>query len=445
MNVTIFGSGYVGLVSGACLADVGYKIVCVDIDRERLARLQVGDCPIFEPGLEEMLRRNTALGRLTFTDDVAAAIRHGRYLFIAVGTDSDENGGANLGSVLEVARSIGEHLDGPRVIINKSTAPAGTLDRIRATIQQELDRRGAAIRFSIASNPEFLREGAAIDDFMQPNRIVIGCDTAETAEALQALYAPFDSDHERIFLMDVRSAELTKYAANAMLATRISFMNELANIAERVGADIEQVRRGIGADARIGAAYLYPGAGYGGSCIPKDLRALDRLAQEKGYQATLLQAVEAVNNRQKQRLFEKILTHFDGDLSGRTFALWGLAFKPNTDDLREAPSRELMQGLWQAGARVRAFDPEAHPVARQLYGDRDDLELCPSPEAALHGSDALIIVTEWGLFRNPDFTTIRKRLRQPLIFDGRNLFDPHKLKREGFVYYGIGRGEQGPP
>jgi len=441
MKITIFGSGYVGLVSGACLADVGNQVVCVDIDQAKIDLLNRGEVPIYEPGLDQIVQRNKEAGRLSFTSDVKTGVDHGLFQFIAVGTPPDEDGSADLQYVLAVAASIGEHMSGYKVIIDKSTVPVGTADRVRARVSEVLAARGeTAIEFDVVSNPEFLKEGDAIDDFMKPDRIIIGTDNPRTTELLRALYAPFNRNHERVIAMDIRSAELTKYAANAMLATKISFMNELANIAERVGADIEQVRVGIGSDPRIGYSFIYPGIGYGGSCFPKDVQALERSARGLGYQAEILHAVEQVNYRQKEVLFHKIERHFGGDLRGKVFALWGLAFKPNTDDMREAPSRVLMEALWRAGARVQAYDPEAMAETTRIYGKRDDLLLCDSPEAALKGADGLIVATEWKLFRSPNFDTIAEQLSSPLIFDGRNIYDPAYLKNRGFSYYAIGRG-----
>jgi UDPglucose 6-dehydrogenase len=439
MKVTIYGSGYVGLVTGACLAQVGNEVLCVDIDPEKIAQLEKGESPIYEPGLTEMLRANQSAGRLKFTLDPAEGVAHGLFQFIAVGTPPDEDGSADLQHVLAVARSIGEHLGEYRIIVNKSTVPVGTADRVRAQVQEVLDQRAAKIEFDVVSNPEFLKEGAAIDDFMRPDRIVVGTDNPRTTELLRALYTPFNRNHERILAMDIRSAELTKYAANSLLATKISFMNELSNIAEQLGADIEQVRIGIGSDPRIGYQFIYPGAGYGGSCFPKDVRALEQTALENGYTPELLHAVEAVNFRQKRKLFDKISAHFQGEIKGKTFALWGLAFKPNTDDMREASSRVLMETLWQEGAKVRAFDPEAMEETGRIYGQRDDLVLCESAEEALKGADALVVITEWNQFRSPNFDLIQQTLREPLIFDGRNLYDPYLLMKQGFTYYSIGR------
>jgi len=444
MKVTIYGSGYVGLVTGACLAQVGNDVLCVDIDPDKIERLNQGKSPIYEPGLNEMIVSNQAAGRLNFTLDATAGVAHGLFQFVAVGTPPDEDGSADLQHVLAVSRTIGEYLDDYRIIVNKSTVPVGTADRVRAEIQASLKQRGTATEFDVVSNPEFLKEGAAIDDFMRPDRIVIGTDNPRTTELLRALYTPFNRSHERILAMDIRSAELTKYAANSLLATKISFMNELSNIAERLGANIEQVRTGIGSDPRIGYQFIYPGAGYGGSCFPKDVRALERTAQENGYTAELLHAVEAVNFRQKEKLFEKITAHYNGDLKGRTFALWGLAFKPNTDDMREASSRVLMEALWEQGAHVRAFDPEARSETAHIYGERNDLTLCESAESALEGADALVVITEWNLFRSPDFDHIRATLKAPVIFDGRNLYDPEFLIKQGFTYYSIGRAKATP-
>ncbi len=439
MKVTIYGSGYVGLVTGACLAQVGNDVLCVDIDPDKIERLKRGESPIYEPGLSDMLQSNQAAGRLTFTLDPAEGVAHGLFQFIAVGTPPDEDGSADLQHVLAVAGAIGEHLDEYRIIVNKSTVPVGTADRVRARTREILEQRGSQAEFDVVSNPEFLKEGAAIDDFMRPDRIIVGTDNPRTTELLRALYAPFNRNRERIIAMDIRSAELTKYAANSILATKISFMNELSNIAEILGADIEAVRNGIGSDPRIGYQFIYPGAGYGGSCFPKDVRALERTALENGYKAELLHAVESVNFRQKQKLFEKISAHYAGDLKGKTFALWGLSFKPNTDDMREASSRALMEALWEQGASVQAFDPEAGDETRRIYGERPDLALCDTPEQALENADGLVVITEWNLFRSPDFEMIRERLKAPVIFDGRNLYDPDTLAAQGFSYYSIGR------
>ena len=440
MKLTIFGSGYVGLVTGACMAETGNHVVCVDIDEEKIRRLNAGDVPIFEPGLEDYVERNVSAGRLEFTTDLEMGVDHGLFQFIAVGTPPDEDGSADLQHVLSVAESIGSHMNDYRIIVDKSTVPVGTADRVRERVVEALKRRDVSCEFDVVSNPEFLKEGAAINDFMKPDRIIVGTDNPRTTELLRALYEPFNRNHDRLITMDVRSAELTKYAANAMLATKISFMNEVANLAERLGADIEKVRIGIGSDPRIGYQFIYPGAGYGGSCFPKDVRALARTAAEAGYDAQLLESVEDVNNRQKHRLFEKLSAHFGGNLSGRKIALWGLAFKPNTDDMREAPSIALMQALWDAGAVVCAYDPEAMNEARRLYPDTEKLILCDSAEATLQGADALAIVTEWQEFRSPDFQLIEASLKSPVIFDGRNLYDPATLNSMGIEYYGIGRG-----
>ena len=441
MKVTVFGSGYVGLVTGACLAEVGNDVVCMDVDEGKIDLLKQGGIPIYEPGLDKMVERNAKEGRLRFTTDAKEAVDHGLFQFIAVGTPPDEDGSADLQYVLAVAESIAEHMTEYRVVIDKSTVPVGTADKVRDRIQQTQKAKGSEVEFDVVSNPEFLKEGAALDDFMKPDRVIIGTDNPRTTELLRALYAPFNRNHDRLIAMDIRSAELTKYAANAMLATKISFMNELSNLAERLGADIEQVRHGIGADTRIGYHFIYPGCGYGGSCFPKDVSALERIAHEVGYDAELLTAVEAVNYRQKRVLFEKIQKHFDGDLKGKTFALWGLAFKPNTDDMREAPSRVIMESLWQAGATVRAYDPEAMEECRRIYGERDDLVYCANQHETLEGADALVVVTEWQMFRSPDFAAIKQQLKSPAIFDGRNIYDPERLQSEGFAYYAIGRGE----
>ncbi len=440
MKVTIFGTGYVGLVTGACLAEMGNHVVCVDIDAGKVERLKRGEIPIYEPGLEPIVKRNHASGQLDFTIDPEPAIEHGQVVFIAVGTPPDEDGSADLRYVLGVARTIGKHLERYTVVVNKSTVPVGTADRVREAIAGELAARGVSVEFDVVSNPEFLKEGDAVEDCLRPDRIIIGSSSERAVNVLRKLYAPFNRNHERTVVMDERSAELTKYAANAMLATKISFMNEIANIAERVGADVELVRQGIGSDPRIGYHFIYPGAGYGGSCFPKDVQALERTARGVGYAARLLGAVEAVNHDQKSKLFELISRHFDGQLAGKTVALWGLAFKPNTDDVREASSRNLMEALWAAGAKVRAFDPEAGKETHRIYGDRDDLSLCDGAYQALDGADVLAIVTEWKAFRSPDFQRIRATLKNPTIFDGRNLYDPVAVEEAGLAYYGIGRG-----
>jgi len=441
MNVTIFGTGYVGLVTGTCLSEMGTHVVCVDVDRAKIERLKAGSIPIYEPGLEPMVRRNHEDGRLSFTDDPAEGIAHGEVIFIAVGTPPDEDGSADLSYVEAVARSIGQNLQHATVVVNKSTVPVGTVDRVRSVITAELEKRGVSIPFDVVSNPEFLKEGSAINDCMRPDRIIIGTDSAPAEEILRRLYAPFNRNHDRIVVMDVRSAELTKYAANAMLATKISFMNEISNIAERVGADIEMVRHGIGSDPRIGYSFIYPGPGYGGSCFPKDVQALERTARQHGYQARILGAVEEVNEAQKHKLFELITRHFAGRLDDRKFAVWGLSFKPDTDDMREAPSRTLLEQLWQAGATVAAHDPEAHDEVTRIFGSRDDLTLCENPYDALEGADALVIVTEWKVFRSPQWEMIRDTLgADAVVFDGRNLYEPTEVEQLGVAYYGIGRG-----
>jgi UDPglucose 6-dehydrogenase len=441
MKITIFGSGYVGLVTGACLADAGNDVVCVDVDERKTAMLNRGEIPIHEPGLDAIVKRNFEAGRLRFTTSAQEGVAHGLFQLIAVGTPPDEDGSADLRYVLAVARSIGEHMTEYKVVITKSTVPVGTADKVRAAVRSSLEKRGAKIEFDTVSNPEFLKEGAAIEDFMKPDRVVIGTDSEHATELMRLLYEPFTHNRDRMIVMEVRSAELTKYAANAMLATKISFMNELANLAEHFGADIEDVRLGIGSDPRIGYAFIYPGVGYGGSCFPKDVQALKRSAHEVGYEASVLNAVEHVNNRQKHVLFAKIKAHF-GDLKGKTIALWGLSFKPNTDDMREAASRVLMETLWAAGAKVRAYDPVAMGECRRIYGERADLVLCQNSREAYEGADALAIVTEWREFRSPDFDAIKRTLRSPAIFDGRNLYDPEFMARAGFSYYAIGRGKR---
>jgi UDPglucose 6-dehydrogenase len=444
MRITIFGTGYVGLVTGACLADSGNEVLCVDIDRAKIECLLAGEIPIHEPGLETLVERNVRVGRLRFSTSAAEGVAHGALIVIAVGTPSDEDGSADLRHVLVVARSIGEHLDGYRVIIDKSTVPVGTADKVRETIESALEARGVAYEFDVVSNPEFLKEGAAVADFMKPDRIIVGTDSPRAIGVLRALYEPFTRNRERLMVMDVRSAELTKYAANAMLATKISFINELAGIAEKVGADIEKVRQGIGSDSRIGYGFIYPGAGFGGSCFPKDVQALAKIASTVGAGHRLLRAVEAVNVAQKQVLVNRVTEFFGGELAGRTIAVWGLAFKPNTDDMREAPSRVLIEGLWAAGARVQAYDPVATAEAARLYAKEcssGQLVLVRSAPSALQGADGLVIVTEWQEFRSPDFDAIRSSLKCPVIFDGRNLYDPAIVRRHGLRYFAIGRGE----
>src|ERR1035438_8804525 len=444
MKISIFGSGYVGLVTGACLADAGNHVVCIDIDARKIDLLRRGMIPIHEPGLDAMVKRNVDAGRLMFTTDAKDGVGHGLFQLIAVGTPPDEDGSADLRHVLAVARTIGEHMNEYKVVITKSTVPVGTADKVRDAVAESLAERAASIEFDTVANPEFLKEGAAISDFMKPDRVIVGTDSARAAELMRSLYDPFTRNRDRMIVMDIRSAELTKYAANAMLATKISFMNELANLAEHFDADIEQVRIGIGSDPRIGYAFIYPGVGYGGSCFPKDVQALAQSAKEVGYDADILAAVEAVNGRQKRVLFEKIKGHF-GDLRGKTIAIWGLAFKPNTDDMREAPSRVLIEALWAEGAKVHAYDPVAMPEARRIYGERADLILCKTSPEVLSGADGLAIVTEWQEFRSPDFDSIRATLKTPVIFDGRNLYDPSQMARAGFSYYAIGRGRPARP
>ncbi|WP_068808194.1 UDP-glucose dehydrogenase family protein [Thauera phenolivorans] len=441
MKLTIFGTGYVGLVTGACLAEVGHTVVCMDVDQTKIEKLKDGIIPIWEPGLQPIVERNVAEGRLRFTTDVEEAVKHAEIQFIAVGTPPDEDGSADLQYVLAVAESIARHMPRYRVVINKSTAPVGTADKVKARIDQVLAERGEPIPFDVVSNPEFLKEGAAVGDFLKPDRIIIGTRSAKAQERMRELYEPFNRNHERTMFMDVRSAELTKYAANAMLATKISFMNELANMAEILGADIEEVRKGIGADPRIGYHFIYPGCGYGGSCFPKDVQALGRTADQIGYDAPLLKAVEAVNNRQKTTLFAKLAKHFGGadKLAGKTIAVWGLAFKPNTDDMREAPSRTLLEALWEAGATVQVFDPVAMEETRRIYGERPQLALCSNKYSALEGADALAICTEWQQFRAPDFEEMEGLLKSKVIVDGRNLYSPERLQGDGWRYYSVGR------
>jgi UDPglucose 6-dehydrogenase len=439
MKITVIGTGYVGLVSGTCLADVGNDVLCLDLDANKIRILNDGGIPIYEPGLEAMVKKNVAAGRLRFTTDVEAAVAHGVLQFIAVGTPPDEDGSADLQYVVAAARNVGRHMGGYRVVIDKSTVPVGTADKVRAAIAEELAKRNATIDFSVVSNPEFLKEGAAVEDFMKPDRIVVGADDPRAVELMRELYAPFQRNHERLILMDVKSAELTKYAANAMLATRISFMNELANLAEKLGADIELVRKGIGSDPRIGFHFLYPGVGYGGSCFPKDVQALIRTASEAGQGLKVLQAVEDANEAQKSVLGAKIAKRLGKDLSGKVFALWGLAFKPNTDDMREAPSLVLIKELLERGASVCAYDPVAVHEAKRMLGDDPRIRYATTPMAALEGADALAIVTEWKEFRSPDFAAIKAALKIPVIFDGRNLYEPAAPRRAGLEYYAIGR------
>ncbi len=440
MKVTVFGSGYVGLVTGVCLAEVGNDVVCVDIDQQKIDNLNNGVIPIYEPGLDALVKDNQKSGRLQFTTDAKQAVEHGVFHFIAVGTPPDEDGSADLQYVLAVAETIATYMSDYKVVIDKSTVPVGTADKVKEKIIQTLKSRKVNHEFDVVSNPEFLKEGAAIDDFMKPDRIVIGADNPRTIELLKALYAPFNRSHERIIAMDIRSAELTKYAANAMLATKISFMNELSNLAELLGADIEKVRNGIGSDSRIGYSFIYPGCGYGGSCFPKDVQALEKTAEQVGYKAELLQAVENVNHRQKLVLLNKINKHYNGDIKGKTFALWGLAFKPKTDDMREAPSRVILESLIESGARVQAFDPEAMEEAERIYGSKAGLKLVGSVDESLENADALVVVTEWKTFWSPDFDSLKTKLKDAVIFDGRNLYQPNILEEKGIAYYAIGRG-----
>jgi UDPglucose 6-dehydrogenase len=440
MKVTVIGSGYVGLVTGACLAEMGNHVVCLDVDSRKIDMLKRGEIPIHEPGLDAVVARNAAAGRLEFTTDVAAATTHGTLQFIGVGTPPDEDGSADLQYVLAAARSIGRHMSDYKVVIDKSTVPVGTAAKVRAAIADELAARGVAVDFSVVSNPEFLKEGAAVEDFMRPDRIVVGAEDERAIHLMRALYAPFIRNHDRLLVMDIPSAEFTKYAANCMLATRISFMNELSGLADRVGADIEQVRKGIGSDPRIGYHFLYAGTGYGGSCFPKDVKAMVRSAATQGVRLELLEAVESVNERQKSVLVDKVVTRFGDNLEGRSFAMWGLAFKPNTDDMREAPSRVIVQELLRRGATVRAYDPVARAEAHRVFGDLRGLEIVDSAARALPGADALLIVTEWKEFKSPDFDAIRTQLRQPVVFDGRNLYEPALMRSLGIEYSGIGRG-----
>jgi len=443
MKITMVGTGYVGLVTGACFADTGNEVLCLDLDERKIGMLREGRIPIYEPGLEDMVRRNVAAGRLRFTTDVAESVEFGTLQFIAVGTPPDEDGSADLRHVLAAARSIGKHMKAYRVIVDKSTVPVGTADLVRGALAKELEARGLDLPYAVVSNPEFLKEGAAIEDFMKPDRVVVGSDDERATQLMRAIYAPFQRNHERMLVMDVRSAELTKYAANAMLATRISFMNELANLAERMGADIEQVRKGIGSDPRIGYHFLYAGTGYGGSCFPKDVKALQRTGTQSGLNLHVLEAVEKVNEEQKGMLVRKIVKRFGEKLDGRRFAIWGLAFKPNTDDMREAPSQVVVEALLARGATLNAYDPVAVHEAKRIFGNKPGLAYAETPIAALDGADALVIVTEWKEFRSPDFEDLRKRLRQPVIFDGRNLYDPDMMRASGIDYYGVGRGLPG--
>ena len=441
MKVTAIGTGYVGLVTGACLAEMGNHVVCLDVNPEKIRILNEGGIPIHEPGLEEVVKRNVAAGRLQFTTDVDMAVQHGTLLFIGVGTPPDEDGSADLQYVVAAARSIGQRMTDYKVIVDKSTVPVGTADKVRAAVKEELVKRGLGdMAFAVVSNPEFLKEGAAVEDFMKPDRVVIGSDDEQATLLMRAIYSPFNRTQDRMLVMDVRSAELTKYAANAMLATRISFMNELALLAEKVGADIDLVRRGIGSDTRIGYQFLYAGTGYGGSCFPKDVKALVRTAADTGIPLKVLTAVEEANERQKRVLVDKVVERFGADLKGRHFAVWGLAFKPNTDDMREAPSLVVIDELTKRGATVAAYDPVSMAEAARVLGPRDDVSLGDRAEAALQGADALLIVTEWKEFRTPDFDAIKGALKAPVVFDGRNLYDPKLMKALGIEYRGIGRG-----
>ena len=441
MDISVFGTGYVGLVTGACFAESGNRVCCVDINAQKIESLRQGEVPIYEPGLTEMVEQNSRDGRLEFTTDAERAVDHGRVIFIAVSTPPNTDGSSDLTAVQAVAHTIGRLLTHPAVIVNKSTVPVGSADVVREIIAEELAARGVDVTFDVVSNPEFLKEGDAIADFMRPDRIVLGAERSESIEIMRHLYAPFNRNHNRIIVMDIRSAELTKYAANALLATKISFMNEIANIAERVGANVENIRAGIGSDSRIGYHFIYAGIGYGGSCFPKDIRALSATAREVGYEAELINAVESVNQRQKQVLLDKILEHFDGSIRGKTFAIWGIAFKPKTDDIRDAPSRTLIEALWEHGARAQVYDPEALDNLEALYGERPDLILAGNRDDAVLGADALVICTEWRQFRSPDFAQLREHLQQPVIFDGRNMYDPIRIRREGFTYYGVGIGD----
>ncbi len=441
MNVTIYGSGYVGLVTAACLAQVGNNVLCVDIDEERVKKLQQCIVPIHEPGLQELIQTNLEATRIEFTLNAEEGIEHGLFQFIAVGTPPDEDGSADLQHVLKVAETIGQGMNDYKVIVNKSTVPVGTAKKVSDEIQKQLIKRNLSLEYDVVSNPEFLKEGAAIDDFMKPDRIIIGAENPRTAELMRALYSPFNRNHDRLHVMEPASAELTKYAANAILATKISFMNELANIAERLGADIEEVRRGIGSDPRIGYQFIYPGCGYGGSCFPKDVKALQHIAKEAGHTSTLVSAVDKVNQAQKQVLYNKIKSYFNGDLKGKVIAIWGLAFKPNTDDMREASSRDLMEALWKAGAKVRAYDPVAMEECQRIYDDHPELTLCEEKDDTLNSADALAILTEWNEFRSPDFDKIKNTLSHAVIFDGRNLYEPSLMQQLGFKYYAIGRGD----
>ena len=440
MKVTVFGIGYVGLVQAAVLAEVGHDVLCVDVDQQKVDNLKNGIIPIYEPGLQILVKQNYGAGRLQFTTDAQEGVAHGKLQFIAVGTPPDEDGSADLKYVLSVAETIATHMTDDKIIVNKSTVPVGTGDKVKSCVSEVLVARNAKHTFHVCSNPEFLKEGAAVNDCMKPDRIIVGTDNDDVKDVMHELYAPFNRNHDRMIYMDVRSAELTKYAANCMLATKISFMNEMAGLAEKLGADIEMVRQGIGSDPRIGYHFIYPGCGYGGSCFPKDVQALKRTAEEIDFEPLVLRAVEERNAQQKQVLFNKISAHYHENLAGKTFTIWGLSFKPNTDDMRDAPSRVLMEALWQAGAKVQAFDPEAMDEALRIYGVRDDLLLCGTRQSALKGADALVICTEWKAFRAPDFEQMEELLNEKVIFDGRNMYEPERMARKGFTYYSVGRG-----
>ena len=442
MNISIFGTGYVGLVTGACLAESGHNVYCVDVDKGKIDLLNSGQIPIYETGLKDLVKSNLAAGRINFSTDSTVAINHAKVLMIAVGTPTDEDGSADLQYVLTVAKKIAETIEDSKIIVTKSTVPVGTSHLVKKTLEEILIERGMKINFHIASNPEFLKEGDAVSDFMKPDRIILGCEDEYTERVLKSIYAPFNRSHDRCIVMDIKSAELTKYAANAMLATKISFINELSQIAERVGADIEQVRDGIGSDSRIGYSFIYPGIGFGGSCFPKDIRALSRSAKATGYDPIILNAVETVNKAQKKALIEKILFHFQGNIDNLVFGLWGLSFKPKTDDMREAPSRVIIETLIKLGAKIKAYDPVAMEQCMRIYADEPNLSLCKTKDEAINGSDAVIIATEWKTFWSPDFMLMKNLLKLPVIFDGRNLYNPNELEELGFSYYAIGRGKK---
>ncbi|MCB5277280.1 MAG: UDP-glucose/GDP-mannose dehydrogenase family protein [Candidatus Cloacimonadaceae bacterium] len=439
MKLAVIGSGYVGLTSGACFADMGNNVICVDNDSRKIDMLNRGEIPIFEPGLESMVKRNVAEGRISFSTDIKKAVEESLILFIAVGTPPEEDGSADLSHVLAAAGEIAEHMNDYKIIVDKSTVPVGTADRVKARIREVLNQRGSKLGFDVVSNPEFLKEGAAIDDFMRPDRVVIGTDSEQAAHAMRTLYAPFNRTHDRVIVMSIRSAEMTKYAANALLATKISFINEISRLCEAYGADVEEVRNGIGSDSRIGYKFIYPGVGYGGSCFPKDIKALIHMSSEVGYDSRILKAVEAVNQDQKHLLVQKLISHFGQNLQGKTFAVWGLAFKPQTDDMREAPATVIIRALIAAGAKVRAFDPVAMNEAKRILGNLEGFILCSDEYEALKGADAMLLITEWRQFRYPDFKRIKAELKEAVIFDGRNQYEPKALREMGFTYYGIGR------